>query len=130
LLPRLVEAGRLEDHIERLPFAGPLAGVAARRDAFVDVMIRRLQFGTRIDAAAVARRGFFLTPAVINLDFVEPLELDARIGAFGNQELDVRFNRAEFPLADQVLSMAFLAINEHALPRLGDELFWVCWIQF
>src|SRR5262245_42508872 len=77
LLAIPVEARGAERNIERLPLAGFLARVDARRGALVDVVVARFLVGARVDAAAVAPGQLCLAETILNLDLVKAIELDA-----------------------------------------------------
>ena len=125
----VLEARRLEDDVERLPFAGGFAGVDARRGAVVDGVVFRLILAARIDAAAIATGQFLLAEAVEDLDFVQTHQLDAGVRFLRDEELDVNLDVGEFLPGDEIRGSALDAVDEDALARFGDEQFGVLCIK-
>ena len=81
-----VEAGSTEFDDEFLPLSGRVGSVLKRRMAFVAF---RFPFviPAVVDATHVAGAGIGFAVGVEDLDFVATLEVDAGVGAFGNEEL-------------------------------------------
>src|SRR5262249_2293653 len=121
LLARRVEARGQEGRVQRLPLARRLAGVDPRRHALVEVAVARHQFGPRVDAAAAVAGEGLLAVAVEYLDLVEAHELDAGVGALGDEELDVNLDVAEGLFADEVTGAAPGEVDDDALAGGGGE---------
>src|SRR5690606_23805822 len=93
-----VKARGVKNDVEALPLAGRTRGVAGRSGAFVAALF--LFAGvipTLINAAVVAVGEFAVgfAEVVEHLHFVAAHEVDAGVGAFAEQKLDVQFDVAK-----------------------------------
>src|SRR5713226_8055213 len=101
LLAAGIKAWSLKNGFKCLPSPRRPRGIGSRRDALVQKVIGRFKLGPRIDAAAIARCRVLDAPAVKDLDFIQPFELDAGVRAFGNEKLELHLEVAEFLFAYQ-----------------------------
>src|SRR5207302_5129211 len=89
----------------------------------------RLALGPWVDAAAIAGGYFLFAVAVEDLNFVEPLELDAGVRALRNHEFEMHFDVAEFLFGDDVAGASARAVDEHAAAGLIGKHFRILRIE-
>ena len=122
-----VEARGLELDVERLPEAGSAAGVGAGGGAFVTLFAGAAGgVPALVNAPAVGGGGIFFAPAVEELHFVAALEVDAGVGAGGQEEFEVEFDVAMVPGGEEVTAGVgrFAGVaDEHAGAGQGGERF-------
>jgi hypothetical protein len=112
LVAVFVEAGRVEQDVEGLPLARRAAGVYPGRMAADPLLANPLM----VDASARAVRQLCGSPAIKDLDLVFPQEVDARVGAFRDDELDVQLAIAMLRLGVQIGRAPGRPVDQHALP--------------
>src|SRR5262249_9590245 len=109
---------RLKLEMKLLPQSGRVAGVGSRRVAvvaFVALSARRIP--ALVDPAAVAGLQLAHAPAVKELHFIATLQIDPRVGARGEQELEIEFEVAVFPGGQEMTALVLGWIaDEHAGP--------------
>jgi hypothetical protein len=93
-------------------------------------MIAGKELGAGVDAAVVAGGRFFDAIAVVDLDLVEPHELDAGVGALGDEEIEFDLDIGEEFAADEVSGSARGIVEDDALALGGrDEVAFVVGLE-
>ncbi len=115
------ESWRPEGDVERLPLAGRPGRVHQRGCSLVDMMVPGQHLGPGVNSAAMTARRLGDAEAVGNLDLVESLEFDARVGPLGNQKLEMGLDVAEILAAEQVPGLARRAVDDRPPPWAGGQ---------
>jgi len=122
LLPLGVKSGSMEHDLEGRPFARLLRGIDSGGNSVIQVMVVRFHFASGINSATVGTRELpGLASRVVDLDFVDSVQLDAGIGMLGDHELQLNFKVAPFLTGNEIMGAACLAVDNDARAFLTLE---------
>ena len=115
-----IESRRPEHDVIGLPMARLAGRIDPWRTTLEASWLPRV-IPSLIDAAAVIMLGIKLAPAVKNLNLVPVLEIDTRVAAFRNHELDMDLDITEVGCGAQVRDMTITVHQDTAVATMSHR---------